>query len=119
MIFFPTIGTQIRLTAEWPFRLYGEYRNDALLAHLGYANTSASTFMKHFALPHTDGHTGYDNVRLPAGTILKVDRIYIRKGAADFDSVTFYATYPGAPKKLRFWAKVADINGVLQGEIIV
>jgi hypothetical protein len=31
-------------------------------------------------------------VTLPVETLLKVDRIYIRKGASDFDSITFWAT---------------------------
>jgi hypothetical protein len=67
-------------------------------------------------------------VTLPAGTILSVDRIYIRKGASDFSSITFYAKSLGEiqrqtsrwsrdqkPKKkksLRFWAKLEDCNKI-------
>lgn len=44
-----------------------------------------------------------------AGTILEVDRIYIRKGAADFSSVTFKIR---GDKVVRFWAKLNDVNKI-------
>jgi hypothetical protein len=55
----------------------------------------------------------------PAKTVLIVDRIYIRQGQDDFDSVTFRAKYyhsseqTGFGKKgkmVRFWAKLDDVN---------
>ncbi len=66
-------------------------------------------------------------ITLPAGTILKVDRIYIRKGKGEYSSITFFAEglgetiipasgqvwgrqYDAKKKKLRFWAKLADVN---------
>jgi hypothetical protein len=68
------------------------------------------------------------DVTLPAGTVLSIDRIYIRKGASDFSSITFYAKGLGEiqkqpstwdrnpkPKKkkaLRFWAKLEDCNRI-------
>lgn len=53
-------------------------------------------------------------VVLPIGTILKVDRIYIRKGKgmSDYSSLSFYATYPGEKKKIRFFAKLNDVNTI-------
>jgi len=64
-------------------------------------------------------------VTFPKGTQLKVDRIYIRKGASDFSSLSFYviassiaAIMPvenqkGFKKgKKRFWAKLADVNKI-------
>ncbi len=66
-------------------------------------------------------------VTIPAGTILAIDRIYIRKGSSDFSSITFYAKNLGEiekmvdkwnkPKKakrkaLRFWAKLSDVNTI-------
>lgn len=67
------------------------------------------------------------DVELPEGTILAIDRIYIRKGASDFSSVTFYAKdlgmveIPNSPysrvkskkikkKALRFWVKLSEVN---------
>jgi hypothetical protein len=68
-------------------------------------------------------------VTIPAGTTLAVDRIYIRKGASEYSSITFYAknlgevTLPGSRwswgrtkskkvKAQRFWAKLADCNTI-------
>jgi hypothetical protein len=65
------------------------------------------------------------SITIPAGSILKVDRIYIRKGAKDFSSITFYVRGFGeitrteiwtkrksTRKSLRFWAKLADCNTI-------
>lgn len=55
----------------------------------------------------------------PKGAVLIVDRIYIRQGQDDFDSVTFRAKHyhsaqqTGFGKKgkmVRFWAKLDDVN---------
>lgn len=63
-------------------------------------------------------------VNFPAGTLLKVDRIYIRKGAKDYSSVTFHAknieivngefviSKKKKPKSFRFWAKLHDCNNI-------
>ena len=68
-------------------------------------------------------------ITIPTGTTLAVDRIYIRKGASDYSSITFYAkqlgevTIPGSRwswgnpkskkvKAQRFWAKLADCNNI-------
>jgi hypothetical protein len=66
------------------------------------------------------------SVTIPAGTTLKVDRIYIRKGASDYSSITFFAEGLGEvevtqgwsnkkkvkKKALRFWAKLSDCNEI-------
>jgi hypothetical protein len=68
-------------------------------------------------------------VTIPAGTILKIDRIYIRKGVKDYSSLTFFAknlgttevinarrSYRGSTKTkktaLRFWAKLNECNKI-------
>jgi hypothetical protein len=117
---FPVIKSQYKLLSDWEFGLHTEYRNESILRafelvvgsiwHYGRNNT-----------PH--------RVTLPAGTVLQVDRIYIRKGAEDFDSITFYIVdSPNerllswgkgglSPKyAVRFWAKMTDINGVMDME---
>jgi len=71
---------------------------------------------------------GKENIQItiPKGTILQIDRIYIRKGASDYSSITFYAKNLGeintstgyyTKKKikkssLRFWAKLIDCNKI-------
>jgi hypothetical protein len=52
-------------------------------------------------------------VTLKAGQVLSIDRVYIRRGASDFSSITF--NYIGAPKgsgRVRFWAKLVDVNSI-------
>jgi len=66
-------------------------------------------------------------VTLPKGTKLIVDRIYIRKGASDYSSITFRtnslgeATVKGGffqsktktKKSLRFWIKLQECNTII------
>jgi hypothetical protein len=54
-------------------------------------------------------------ITIPKDSILKVDRIYIRKGADDYSSVTFYIeSIPGIKfkKKIRFFASLRDVNNI-------
>lgn len=90
-LYIPAIGDQLQLTADWTFTLYNERRN------WGFANV--------MMLPHTHElkHT------LPAGTVLKVDRIYIRSNHRDYDSITFRVI---GVKNARFWVKLHDANTI-------
>jgi hypothetical protein len=73
----PTIGTTLTLMEDWTFTLLPEYRNETLYEMSG--------------IPYKSSHNGGTPtlVWLPKGTTLVVDRIYIRKGNADYDSLTF------------------------------
>jgi hypothetical protein len=55
-----------------------------------------------------------DAICLPVGTVLKVDRIYIRKGKdmSNYSSISFYAQLPGDKSKIRFFAKLDDVNTI-------
>lgn len=111
-LFIPKLGTNLTLTADWTFPLHHERRNAALF--------------KAFDLPMWTWSFGQEKppapvqVTIPAGTVLTVDRIYIRSGAADFSSLTFRATFPGKKTAksffgrtgVRFWAKLADVNRI-------
>lgn len=44
-------------------------------------------------------------------TILKIDRIYIRKGNKDYSSISFWVK-SGLYKGARFWAKLEDCNKI-------
>lgn len=101
-LYVPEIGDRLRLTQDWTFKLYNERRNATLRTHFGL------TFS-----------TDVDDVTIPSGTVLKVDRIYIRKGADDYSSISFYAEGIGSgsgafgrPKSARFWAKLEDCNRI-------
>lgn len=63
---------------------------------------------------------------LPAGSILTLDRIYIRKGVSDFSSLSFNLNRKSVnpdfsmfaknihtqPGRCRFWAKLEDVNKI-------
>lgn len=57
-------------------------------------------------------------VTIPANSLLKLDRIYIRKGNSEYDSLSFYLKdIAGEKPKIlgksgRFWAKLEDCNNI-------
>lgn len=110
----PEISEKLRLTAPWEFPLFFEYRNRDFAFKVRTDITPESFY-------HSHGSMGSAIVTLPAGTVLRVDRIYIRRGLSNFSSITFTAvSIPGLdPKKRsgfrghgRFWAKLADCNEI-------
>lgn len=107
-LYIPALGDHIQLTTDWTFLLFPEYRNETLYAHLGleYPRTQRID-----AKP--------TRVTLPAGTELGIDRIYIRRGNKEFDSITFnllgvptQKLRYGAKTRVRFWAKLAAVNTI-------
>lgn len=125
-LYIPEIGDQIILTNDWTFDLYAENRNCELGGTIGYNVRYISSWVNgvyiHNSNPcflwATEGQvkTHVIPYTLPAGTVLKIDRIYIRKGAKDFSSVSFFITskekIKSTGKHLRFWAKLADCNNI-------
>jgi hypothetical protein len=105
-LYVPEIGDRLKLTKDWEFKLYYERRNSPLLKHFGFEFTWTRDYNKN------------ESVILPIGTILKVDRIYIRNGAQDYSSISFYAEGIKGnggldkPKNSRFWAKLLDCNNI-------
>jgi len=119
-ILIPTVGTVFTLQHPWALVIMGEYRNRKFLDSLkafGLKN-DAGTFKQEGSSigGHTHTLKGNETV-FPAGTKLKVDRIYIKKGASAFDSITFIlkkGDFPGFPKlNGRFWAKLYDVNRII------
>lgn len=107
----PSIGDVLTLAHDWTFTAYAEYRNKALMEYLVESGAIP---------PRPDGRAPWSYGReldrysctIPAGCKLRVDRIYIRRGKADYDSLTFWAQ--GLSKKrVRFWAKLAEVNRML------
>lgn len=112
-LFIPPLGSELVLAKDWTFTLHNEHRNETLAAHMGKA------------FPR-DAKGFYDpkstlTVTLPAGAKLCVERIYIRKGQDNFNSVTFtirdaHVSMPkwrGTMRRVvRFWAKLADANQI-------
>jgi hypothetical protein len=125
-------------------KLYNEWKKNPmnLLKHSGHFKEHYDKLCKDVRNA-TEGYTKYweDNakwnedakslikdsitVTIPAGTVLKVDRIYIRKGLSEYSSITFFAKDLGEvtrtnrwsnrtvkKKSLRFWAKLEDCNNI-------
>jgi hypothetical protein len=79
-LYIPSVGDTIKLTADWEPTIHSEYRNATLFEYFQIPGFNPSTWNN--KLPPT-------KVLISAGEVLKIDRIYIRKGKGDFDSVTF------------------------------
>jgi hypothetical protein len=108
-LYIPALGDAMILAKDWTFQLFPEGRNESLYLYLGIA----------FPI-RVWGQTAEPvTVTLPIGTTLSVDRIYIRRGAKDFDSVTFNLIGAktqqlryGSKVRVRFWAKLPDANNI-------
>lgn len=121
-LYIPDIGESITLAEDWTFKLRYETRNKTTLVAIGARSTGWRTWVRPNGIPLTTpyGQTSlpYETVTLPAGTVLKVDRVYIRKGNAEFSSITFIITKDSGAavdKKLhgkRFWAKLPEVNTI-------
>jgi hypothetical protein len=106
-LYVPEIGDKLKLTSDWTFDLHWEHRNQALIEHF---------FNEKFSWGKEEGPR---SVTLPAGTVLTVDRIYIRQGVSEYSSISFYAGIGeggkgnfGKPKNPRFWATLSDCNNI-------
>src|SRR3990167_4414557 len=81
-MYIPNLGDSIILSREWMFTLHEEYRN------FDFCNRVANK-MEDRTRKYVMTNSKLLRVRLPADTELVIDRIYIRKGSEDFNSVTF------------------------------
>jgi hypothetical protein len=90
----PRLGDTLVLSKPWSFALQNEYRNRSMLAHLGITGPSGETpqslkiSLDKFFQQYFEKDRIWP-VALPKSTKLRVDRIYIRKGYREYDSVTF------------------------------
>lgn len=116
----PDIGTIVRLEKDWTFRLHEEGRCNSLMKALGIQWPPVN--WRHGNVREAKVH----EVTLKVGAILKVSRVYIRRGTSgsgksrsEFSSLTFgiqgksILVYNGAEVKMRggsFWAKLSDVN---------
>lgn len=105
-LFIPTIGTRLRLTEDWNFALFQESRNRSI----------AKNVLKNNDFPRWGVKGKPQLVTVPKGTVLTVDRVYIRQGIGNYDSVTFRILKGDSPDerfhKTRFWAKLEDCNNM-------
>ena len=125
-LYVPPLRAELTLSKDWEFNIWDEYRN--------------ASFFDAFDLgkvEYNNRKDGPKRVMLPKGSILIIDRYYIRNGATAFDSVTFrlkshgtrgslsgktfWSSYCSGAKvtkrQVRFWVKLADANNIEFEEI--
>lgn len=142
--FIPAVGTIFELQKPWEFLLYAESRNESLFKAFGsnvdqlvwepvseyFATATGFPESVQEKLFKSCGEWGDTKLAakfsLPPGTVLKIDRVYVRSGqGGDFDSVTLnirdtthpFLLYSGKNKSGkkktslgRFWVKLCDFN---------
>jgi hypothetical protein len=113
-LFIPPLGTRLVLTAPWTCKLIQESRNNKLIDELRkyFPGVPGEIKFDHYTYSRTAPLCDF---QFGVGTSLTVDRIYIRKGGSDFDSVSFFVSIPNGnlkPIKGRFWVKLADANKI-------
>ena len=96
-LFIPTLGTELTLEKAWSFQLFEEYRNTTLIDHLMMLGVLGPTKPVKTAMKLVKAV--YD-ATLPAGAVLQVDRIYIRKNLSEFDSISFLLKGVKSPAKI-------------------
>lgn len=104
-LYIPNIGERITLAADWTFRLFNERRCQPFDDCPAPAQIvdNPTYFLSQVKL-----------CTLPAGTVLLVDRVYLRQGLDEFASISFRIVSTAAPwvakQRKRFWAKLDDVN---------
>lgn len=84
----PALGTEIILAKPWKFTLWDEHRNSSMIKAIGDLSGGKSD---------VTGVTSHGEITIPKDTRLRVDRIYIRQGVQDYNSVTFRIKKKGCP----------------------
>lgn len=145
-LFIPNLGTLLMLAEDWTFKLYFEHRNNSMLEAFGAkkgrywwrndqigpddfvdGKIPAIEYEKAMSDEElADAYKSYratnsrDNpfirVTLPKGTQLKIDRIYVKRGAESFSSITFRTTKISPDKRFtgkRFWVKLREANEIV------
>jgi hypothetical protein len=123
-MYIPNIGDKIQLSKNWQFPCFLERRNYDFIRKMRPDVTLPDS---KWGLYREDSQSYA--ITLPKGTILRIDRVYIRQTATDFASVSFIVSrMPGTTAKSdglrgfgRFWAKLVDVNEiefkVFEGEL--
>src|SRR6478735_3392468 len=96
-LYIPELGSKIILTKDWKFNLVYEYRNLSLYDKLNLQKNN-------------------HDVIIPKDTVLSIQRIYIRKGASQYSSITFGITKQDNKNNIlagaKFFASLIDVNNI-------
>lgn len=123
-MYIPHLRDRVVLTADWTFKLYDEGRNYSLIddqwrerarkfgteqydaMYERYSAGEITWYQFTHRGKYSELHTW------PIGTILSIDRIFIKNAMSEYDSVTFRLV-DKKRKGIRFWAKLDDVNEML------
>lgn len=120
-LFIPACGDRVKLTEDWAFEVYLEKRNLKFAEHRGLlkdGETSKDYWIhENPTAPYHERRLARRETMLKTGTVLEIDRVYIRqqsKAAVEvdqnYDSISFRVV---GEKHNRFWVKLADANRIV------
>ena len=130
-LFLPTLGTRLVLTKPSSFLLHDERANykfwktlfgepDREEYYYGWVGNHYEKQKTKDAVHPSLGHYAAKPIltRLPSGTILVLEKIYIRKGLGKYDSLTFRIPKENTTEAPRgkFSVTLKDINGLLEAD---
>ena len=90
MFFIPELGTKIKNPEDWTFSVVCDHRNMCLF------QAENVTFPTNWTDPAFQKHAF--NKTFPKNSILQIDRIYVRKGAEEWSSVSLFILETTDPK---------------------
>ncbi len=118
-LYIPSLGDHLTLSKNWQFTVYSERRNGGLGNVLGLHKETENSWHGEWVGQGKGRYAWLDVVQsgscvLPKETVLSVDRIYIRKGGKDFNSISFRIIDCPDKKfnKIRFSAKLDEVNQI-------
>ena len=116
MIHFPVLKEEVELLDDWTFNLYDEHRNYSLFKKMKFPERTTDRYCwcEYLERPE-DNRMPFTPVTLPIGTVLSIDRMFVRQGLESFNSITFRLKSCPRNKKLekaRFWVKISDANRI-------
>lgn len=131
-LWIPPLDTMLSLDEDWTFTLHAEERNKGLMEVVEGKKIRSWVHDGEPGLYYQRmGYIDYDwtlyplTFTVPAGTVLRLERIYVRRGAEmeRFDSLTFRVMsspderLQAAGRQFgkggkRFWARLDECNGM-------
>ena len=110
-IWIPRPGDALKLLKPWTAEILLERRNARALMKMLSLKSEIEVY--EICGKKKDQTTSF---RFVEGDVLVVDRIYVRQGKPDFDSITFIVKSTRMPDKsvvgARFWVKLRDANKI-------
>lgn len=96
-IHIPQVGDEFKIIKNWSCKVFNEYRNAKVFEALSIDTAESNTHIE---------------ITLPLGTVIRIERVYVRAPASSYDSVTLriISSPIKSLAKARFWVKLSEIN---------